>query len=196
MNVALILSGGTGTRLGADNPKQYIEVGGKPIICYCAERLLRHDKIDAVQIVADQSWHDAIRNWILEKDINKKFKGFSLPGENRQLSIFHGLEDIRKYASDEDFVLIHDAARPLLSEGMISEYRHLILCLFHLKESVLHSPSIFLQYYLHTCGFPAKYLHTVYFYQTTTLYPEQNHQFPLVQMSIFCPHCRLRPNTP
>ena len=121
MNVALILSGGTGTRLGADNPKQYIEVGGKPIICYCAERLLRHDKIDAVQIVADQSWHDEIRNWISEEDINKKFKGFSLPGENRQLSIFHGLEDIRKYAPDEDFVLIHDAARPLLSEGMISE---------------------------------------------------------------------------
>lgn len=121
MNVALILSGGTGTRLGADIPKQYIEVGGKPIICYCAERLLRHDKIDAVQLVADQSWHDEIRNWISEEDINKKFKGFSLPGENRQLSIFHGLEDIRKYASDEDFVLIHDAARPLLSEGMISE---------------------------------------------------------------------------
>ena len=121
MNVALILSGGTGTRLGADIPKQYIEVGGKPIICYCAERLLRHDKIDAVQIVADQSWHDEIRNWISEEDINKKFKGFSLPGENRQLSIFHGLEDIRKYAPDEDFVLIHDAARPLLSEGMISE---------------------------------------------------------------------------
>ena len=62
MNVALILSGGTGARLGADIPKQYIEVGGKPIICYCAERLLRHDKIDAVQIVADQSWHDEIRN--------------------------------------------------------------------------------------------------------------------------------------
>lgn len=121
MNVALILSGGTGTRLGADIPKQYIEVDGKPIICYCVERLLRHDKIDAVQLVADQSWHYEIRNWISEEDINKKFKGFSLPGENRQLSIFHGMEDIRKYASDEDFVLIHDAARPLLSEQMISE---------------------------------------------------------------------------
>ena len=83
MNVALILSGGTGTRLGADIPKQYIEVGEKPIICYCVEQLLGHDKIDAVQIVADQSWHDEIRNWISEEDINKKFKGFSLPGENR-----------------------------------------------------------------------------------------------------------------
>ena len=121
MNVALILSGGTGTRLGADIPKQYIEVGGKPIIFYCVERLLGHDKIDAIQIVADQSWHDAICDWMAGKDINKKFKGFSMPGENRQLSIFNGLEEIRKYASDEDFVLIHDAARPLLSERMISE---------------------------------------------------------------------------
>lgn len=83
MNVALILSGGTGTRLGADIPKQYIEVGGKPIICYCVEQLLGHDRIDAVQIVADQSWHDAIRGWISGKDSNKKLKGFSLPGENR-----------------------------------------------------------------------------------------------------------------
>ena len=58
MNVALILSGGTGTRLGADIPKQYIEVGGKPIISYCIETISEHNKIDAIQIVADSSWHN------------------------------------------------------------------------------------------------------------------------------------------
>lgn len=120
MNIALILSGGTGTRLGADIPKQYIEVGGKPIICYCVEQLLEHDRIDAVQIVADQSWQDLISDWISDSNVINKFKGFSLPGENRQLSIFNGLENIRKYASDDDFVLIHDAARPLISKKMIS----------------------------------------------------------------------------
>lgn len=46
--------------------------------------------------------------------------GFSLPGENRQLSILHGLEDIRRYAADTDYVLVHDAARPMLTEALIS----------------------------------------------------------------------------
>lgn len=121
MNVALILSGGTGTRLGADIPKQYIEVGGKPIISYCIEKISGHNKIDAIQIVADTSWQNKIFNWLPEADKNRKFRGFSLPGENRQLSIFHGLEDIRAYAEDNDYIFIHDAARPLLTKKMITE---------------------------------------------------------------------------
>lgn len=54
-------------------------------------------------------------------DSRKKFKGFSEPGENRQLSIWNGLRDIFTYAKAEDTVLIHDAARPCLSEALITE---------------------------------------------------------------------------
>lgn len=121
MNVALILSGGTGTRLGGDIPKQYMEAGGRPIITYCIERLSAHDGIDAIQIVAEASWQEQIKTWLGEFDTRQKFKGFSSPGENRQLSILHGLEDIREYAAESDVVLIHDAARPLLSEKQITE---------------------------------------------------------------------------
>ena len=60
MNVALILSGGTGTRLGSDIPKQYIEAGGRPVIGYCISVLSAHEQIDALHIVADKSWHDLI----------------------------------------------------------------------------------------------------------------------------------------
>lgn len=119
MNVALILSGGTGTRLGADIPKQYLEVNGRPIISFCIETLSRAEKIDAIQIVAADEWQGQIEKRLLLCDVQKKFRGFSLPGENRQLSILHGLDDIREYAGDGDSVLIHDAARPLLSEGQI-----------------------------------------------------------------------------
>lgn len=121
MNTALILSGGTGSRVGADIPKQYIKVHGKPIIQYCLETIACHERIDAIQIVADSIWQDFIIEYRKDSVFERKFKGFSLPGANRQLSIWNGLEEIRKYASDQDLVFIHDAARPLISRDLISE---------------------------------------------------------------------------
>lgn len=122
MNIALILSGGIGSRLGGDVPKQYIEVCGKPIILYCVEQLLQHEEIQGIQIVAEKQWQDMLLEWVGEMDTSRKFRGFSLPGENRQMSIYHGLEDIRSYAGSGDYIFIHDAARPMLSPQMISEY--------------------------------------------------------------------------
>lgn len=121
MNVALILSGGTGTRLGSDMPKQYIEVCGSPIISYSIRCLSEHNEIDAIQIVAEPLWHEQIEKWLQVSDINYKFKGFAMPGENRQLSIYNGLEAIKTYTNDTDNVLIHDAARPLLTSKQISD---------------------------------------------------------------------------
>lgn len=121
MTVALILSGGSGVRLGAGIPKQYMEIDGRSIISYCIERLSRHGGIDAIQIAAAPQWQEPIGNWLEKYDVCGKFRGFSLPGENRQLSVYHGLEDIREYADDADIVLIHDAARPLLSAQMITD---------------------------------------------------------------------------
>lgn len=120
MNVALILSGGTGTRLGMEVPKQYIEVCGKPVIAYCLKQLFCHKEIAAVQIVADPAWREKVERWFPQDSSRQKFRGFSEPGENRQMSILHGLEDIRGYAADTDYVLVHDAARPLLSMELIS----------------------------------------------------------------------------
>lgn len=120
MNTALILSGGVGSRLGADMPKQYIEVGGRMILSYCTEQLSRHPQIEAIQIVAQEAWKEPILNCLKTYDINKKFRGFSSPGENRQLSIYNGLRDILTYAGAEDTVLLHDAARPCLSEALIT----------------------------------------------------------------------------
>jgi len=121
MNIALILSGGTGTRLGAAIPKQYIEVGNRPIISYCIEQLSKHDRIDKIQIVAASVWQEAIESWLIQYDLERKFQGFSEPGENRQLSILLGLEKIRSYAKDSDLVFIHDAVRPLLSKKQITD---------------------------------------------------------------------------
>ncbi len=129
MVTALVLSGGTGTRMGVEIPKQYIEVKGRPVISYCLACLFGHDGIDAVQIVADEVWRETIltcmerlhggAEWKKKDRGTDKFRGFSAPGKTRQLSILNGLEDISKYAQDEDYVLIHDAARPMVSEKLI-----------------------------------------------------------------------------
>lgn len=114
MNIAIILSGGTGSRLGADIPKQYIEVNGRTIISYCLECFEACDEIDAIQVVADPAWQETIA-----EERFAKIKGFSKPGETRQLSIVNGLEDVRKFAEEDDTVIIHDAARPLVSEELL-----------------------------------------------------------------------------
>lgn len=120
MVTALLLSGGTGTRMGVETPKQYIKVKGRMIIDYCLQTLLGHEAIDAVQIVADEMWQEKILACV-ENIWCGKFRGFSQPGKTRQLSVWNGLTDIRKYAGNGDHVLIHDAARPLVSAQQITD---------------------------------------------------------------------------
>lgn len=136
MNIALILAGGTGTRVGGEIPKQYTTVCGKPVIGYCLHVFLKHPEIDAVQVVAAHRWWEFIeacrdetgQGGTEKSDAGKnrqtwyhKWKGFSEPGENRQLSILNGLEDIFSYADREDVVIIHDAARPMVTGQLITD---------------------------------------------------------------------------
>lgn len=124
MNIAIILSGGIGSRCGAGCPKQYIEVNGVPMIGFCLETIFSHKGIDAVQIVADEDWREYILDHFPETEkhfgASRKFRGFSDPGANRQMSVYHALSDIREYAEDNDTVLIHDAARPFVQAVQIS----------------------------------------------------------------------------
>ena len=121
MRIALILSGGTGLRMNMDIPKQYIKVDNKPVFMYTYEALAKHKDIDGIWIVADRTWRSAIDKWIKEARLFDKLRGFSNPGANRQLSIYNGIKDISEFASSTDMVLIHDAARPLISEELISK---------------------------------------------------------------------------
>lgn len=117
-NIAIILSGGRGTRLGGDIPKQYIEVRGKTIISYVLEVVMTNSHVEAVQIVADEKYRR-----IIEKDTKKfgKFVAFSEPGVTRQMSIYNALKDISYYADEDAKVLIHDAARPCVEDSTINE---------------------------------------------------------------------------
>lgn len=124
MNIAIILAGGTGTRLGAKIPKQYIEIDGRPIICHCLSLFAEHEKIHGIQIIADEAWREFIqRKMRLEPasdEYEKKFKGFSKPGSNRQTSILQGLADIEACADEDTSVVIHDAVRPFVTKQLVS----------------------------------------------------------------------------
>lgn len=123
MNIALILAGGTGSRFGGDIPKQYLEAAGKPVIAYCLKTFAEHEKIDKIQIVADEEWRPFIYECAKAEGAEScgKLHGFSVPGKNRQLSIWNGLKDILEYGGEEDIVIVHDAARPLVSKRIISD---------------------------------------------------------------------------
>ncbi|MCM1070477.1 MAG: 2-C-methyl-D-erythritol 4-phosphate cytidylyltransferase [Bacteroides sp.] len=119
MNIGILLSGGTGQRLGAKIPKQYIEVNGQPIIGYSLGALAHHSRIDGLVIVAAEVWRDDILSIVNAQGILKPVV-FAEPGETRQFSIYNGLKVIeRTFGNDVDLVLIHDAARPLVSKELL-----------------------------------------------------------------------------
>ncbi len=123
MVIALVLSGGTGTRLGGDIPKQYIKVKGRMLIAFCLDMFASHDRVDGIWIVSAPEWQQKIKDECKSLGMDDtKIKGFSLPGDTRQLSILNGLRDIDSYVKSSDdrsdvdpIVIIHDAARPNLT---------------------------------------------------------------------------------
>ncbi|MEE3332686.1 MAG: IspD/TarI family cytidylyltransferase [Ruminococcus sp.] len=120
MNTAIILAGGVGSRMGVDRPKQYLVVKDKPIIVYCLEIFQNHKDIDNIIIVVSDEWKDyVIEN--VDKYRITKVKGYAAAGRTRQHSIFNGLLSTEENAPDTDVVIIHDAARPLVSDKIIND---------------------------------------------------------------------------
>lgn len=132
MNIAILLSGGTGTRLGAEIPKQYIRVADQMIITYSLKVLVEHPQINGIVIVAEEEWREFILFDLQQYAQNtEKRIAFTVPGITRQYSVLNALNYIKyewNTETEEINVLIHDAARPNLSSDMISQ------CMDALKE--------------------------------------------------------------
>lgn len=120
MNIAIMLSGGIGSRAGGDIPKQYVQVNGKRLIYHSLDVLAKSQYIEKICVVATQEWQQ-----VLTEEVKYREKlVFANPGNNRQLSILNGLNTIKELynISSEESVFIHDAARPYLTEEMIESY--------------------------------------------------------------------------
>lgn len=129
MNRVIVLAGGIGSRINSDVPKQFVRVGKSMMITYALKTLIKSKYVESICIVCNEMWKTPILEDLKKAEIAAdKIQKFALPGKNnRQESILSGMrafvkedEEAGKKGFDPaDTVLIHDAARPFLTEKML-----------------------------------------------------------------------------
>ena len=115
MNTVLLMMGGSGTRFGADIPKQYVKVEGRPIFSYILEGYNKLDCVDRIIIVSHADWIDYVQKVANEIGAGKLYK-VVCGGDTRSESVKNGLKAAAQYAHDDDVMLIHDATPPYVDE--------------------------------------------------------------------------------
>ena len=120
MNIAIIIAGGVGSRMGQDIPKQFINVYDKPIIIYTLEGFQNHPLIDAIEVVCIDGWHNVLWAYAKQYGIDK-LKWIVSGGKTGQESIRNGVYNLEDKADADDIVIIHDGIRPLVEETVLSD---------------------------------------------------------------------------
>ena len=116
MNYLILLCGGKSERLSLDTPKQYIKVKNEYIFEYSLEEFINSKLINKFIFVAEPQYFSLIKATLDNFDIDYQLvEG----GKTRQESVYNGLKNIE--ANKDDFVFIHDSARPLINETLINE---------------------------------------------------------------------------
>mgnify|MGYP001025582417 CR=1 FL=1 len=120
MNTAIIIAGGSGSRMGQDIPKQFINVYDKPVIIYTLESFQKHPEVDAIEVVCINGWHDVL--WAYAKQFGIDKLQWIVPnGSTAQESIHNGLLGLKEHCKEEDIVIIHDGIRPMVDEYVLSD---------------------------------------------------------------------------
>jgi 2-C-methyl-D-erythritol 4-phosphate cytidylyltransferase len=115
---AIIPAGGKGKRSGTETPKQYLKFHGKELVAYTLEVFQKNKFVDEIIISAEQSYFTLLNK--IAKDYNlTKISQLVDGGEERQDSVYNALKAIK--AEDGDLVAVHDAARPLLPENILTK---------------------------------------------------------------------------
>lgn len=120
MNIALILAGGVGNRLGAKIPKQFIEVLGKPVLAYTIEAFEKHPQIDAVLVACVKPYMDYM--WEMKEKYGlTKLRWVTEGGSTFQGSVLNGIRYLEDKIEREDIVLVHFGASPFITEDIITD---------------------------------------------------------------------------
>lgn len=106
---------GAGRRMGSTIPKQYLALAGRPVIAHAMDTLLGYPRIAGlvVAVSAGDEWWPEVAAGIVTDKLLRVVPG----GAERCHSVLNGLEDLWEYAHPDDWVLVHDAARPCLTTG-------------------------------------------------------------------------------
>lgn len=120
MNVAVILAGGVGSRMGANQPKQFIEIFGKPILIYTIEIFQNHPKIDAIEVVCVKTHINYLKELVAKYNLDK-VKWIISGGAEFQDSVINGINNLKGELSDEDIVLFQYGASPFTSDDIITD---------------------------------------------------------------------------
>ncbi|GHV98480.1 2-C-methyl-D-erythritol 4-phosphate cytidylyltransferase [Lactobacillus nasalidis] len=119
-NIAIIIAGGVGKRMGQSIPKQFININDKPVLVYTLESFQKHPQIDAIELVCLDGWQNVARAYAEQYGISK-LKWIVTGGASGQESIRNGVYNLEGKAADDDVILIHDGVRPLLNSEVISD---------------------------------------------------------------------------
>ncbi len=113
---ALLPAAGVGARMGGQRPKQYLDIAGQPMIRHAIQAFERHPAIARVYVVIapDDGYWDSY-DW---RDL-AKLRLLRQGGESRAASVLNGLRAMAGEVSTQDWVLVHDAARPCLSQALL-----------------------------------------------------------------------------
>lgn len=120
MNVAIVIAGGSGHRMGQDIPKQFINVYDKPVLVYTLMGFQQHPMIDAIEVVCIDGWEKIV--WAYAKQFNiDKLRWIVKGGNTGQESIRNGVYNLEDKCSDNDTIIIHDGIRPLIEDSVLSD---------------------------------------------------------------------------
>ena len=119
-NIALIIAGGVGNRMGQDIPKQFLNVFDKPVIVYTMECFQKHPDIDWMVIVCIDGWHEMVKSYAKQFGIAKLDSIVSW-GKTGFESIIIWTKEVERLYGWDNLILVHDAIRPNLSHEIISE---------------------------------------------------------------------------
>ena len=118
--VAVIFAGGTGVRMGAELPKQFIEVEGKPIMIHTLDIFENSPIVDEIYIACKEEYLDLLKELIEQYKISK-VRGIVPGGGSALGSQYNGLAEAAKHNQEDAIVLIHDGVRPCISNDLIED---------------------------------------------------------------------------
>lgn len=114
----VIAAAGRGTRVGGPVPKQYLSIGGDPVILKTLKVFEKIEEIDYIFIVTNAEYIDHCRKIVRDNDI-EKVASVVKGGRKRQDSVYNALQEINRKCPGVTYVLIHDGARPFVSGDVI-----------------------------------------------------------------------------